>query len=197
MTDYRYVGVADEVVVTKEDFERHDIDHDEVVFNADNDQTVKLSSEAADFLVSQGFQLMKREDFDAMVKERAAQEAATTEAVAAAAPSDAQLAAAGAGAVAPLTVPERPGADATRDELADFAWTNYMIPVDTEDHKMTKAEITKALDKAEKERQAQIDAGQGESSAETVPGDQAGEGQMGPGGAGTTAVPGHGTTTTT
>lgn len=155
MTDYRYIGIADEVSLSKEDFTRHAVnDQEAVVFNGDNDFTQTLSDDAAVMLKSQGFQMMTVEDYKSFLEQKRA-ELAEAERVAALerpAPVPPTPSAADLQAMVPAPIPERPGSDADRDTLANYAWTHYMIPVDTADHKMTKAEINKALDKAEKER---------------------------------------------
>lgn len=43
-----------ERTITKEDFASHDITHDDVTFNDDNDHTAELSKEVLDFLKDQG-----------------------------------------------------------------------------------------------------------------------------------------------
>src|SRR5215510_7009408 len=150
MTDYRYVGVADVVQLSEDDFTRHDVtDQGAVVFNAENDWTAELSEAAAELLKGQGFSLMTSDEFHSFLEDKRKEAAEADRQVALAQPSEAALRAAEEGAPQAPAIPERPSADATRDELADYAWTHYGIPADTAEKRMTKAEITKALDKAE------------------------------------------------
>lgn len=148
MTDYRFVGIADVLSFSKDDFARHQIDDQEdVEFSAANDWTATLSDGAAELLKRHGFSLMSVEDYEAFLeKERAkaAKEAVEREEGATVNPPvPADLFPDGQ---PPKVIPPRPAATSGRDELASYAWTHYQIPVDTEDHKMTKAEINKALD---------------------------------------------------
>jgi len=155
MTDYRYIGIADEVSLSEEDFTRHDVtDQGAVKFNKDNDFTQPLSDSAAEMLRAQGFQMMSVEDYNSFLEKKRADLAEADKAAEMETPSfvPPTPSADELRASMQAAIPERPGADVSRDDLANYAWTYYQIPADTAEHNMTKAEINKALDKAEKDK---------------------------------------------
>jgi hypothetical protein len=150
MIEYRYVGISDEVSLSKDDFTRHDVDdQDAVAFNRDGNMTAELSEKAATMLLAQGFPIMAESDYQSFLEQKrqelADEQTVDENTVTPPTPSAEELKAAAAKAI-----PPRPGSDADRDTLADYAWTHYNISADTSEKKMTKAEINKALDEAEK-----------------------------------------------
>jgi hypothetical protein len=157
MTEYRYVGISDQVSLSKDDFARHDVDdQDAVTFNREGNMTAELSEKAATMLLAQGFPIMAEDEYQSFL-ERKRQELADEQTVdentvTPPTPSAEELKAA-----AVKAIPPRPGSDADRDTLADYAWTHYSIPADTSEKKMTKAEINKALDEAEKAAERSTD----------------------------------------
>lgn len=188
MTEYRYVGVADSVSFSEEDFARHHIaDQGAVEFNEANNWTAELTDEAYEYLRGQGFGLMTMDQYNSFLEEQrqtaalSSQPPVPTTVV----PSEATLAAESTPAEEQKVIPPRPE-NATKNQLAAYAWEHYQINLTDS---MSKGDMNKAIDEAEAERS--------KPPEEQAPGDTEGEGQMRESTAGTTDVPGHGTTNTT